>query len=275
MIGGLKGRLETDPALWNQYSSIEYSRGKLGHHRDKFKELYPTFINGLKKQIQGMLQTIIEKNKADWAKIDPKFTELHAEYAGGVIIREPVFYEFESMIQEAKRLIEFTVRFHLKYYDIPKPKKFSGFMNRCVNYDPRHHDIKKLKALNPALLDVYAMYWPNPVESITNIRGTLVHDEILNRLSEEAKLVYPIKSLDKPKDFHMTPLIFKEKPMDQYAEDLFKTAYDFLNVSMNAIEHEKVIKPTDIEVGKLIYGDSGLIDFAKIKRPLKIEEPTA
>lgn len=223
-IKDLEEIAKKDEINFKRYRDIKYLFNKIKYHMDCFKHTYPAFTKryihdeGKQASINAMRQ-VMKQFGVNPKNLSIPDVNLSIGFRGE--INDPIFFNFDSIMIDSNRIIEFTIKFLACCLKINKVKSienfFKGLMGELENPSNLCEIlIKEHKPFSEILIE----HWEKWIINLRLYRTNAIHKSIDNHLDGK------VKTHSKPGDsiesleIRSFDITYGDQDITQYLRDL-------------------------------------------------------
>ncbi len=225
-----------------KYNDTFFLFKKISYHIGNFKKMYPETI---KKQMD-MNQKIAEKGNEILINQITKITGLTEEKLLESLtklnvnitrqnINEPIFYEFDTILIDTKRIIEFYIKILVAIMKYKEPDSISNFFKGlklqisnisyfCLYLNNNYPEYSKF------LIDS----WDNWIEDVNEYRYKSIHKSI--KIKPKTTVTSKLEKDKKPKKMDISDIKFNDEDIPEYIIKLWNNLSFFLQTGFSFIE---------------------------------------
>lgn len=225
-----------------KYKDIFFLFNKINYHMGNFRKIYPETIKKQmdinRKLAEKGNEILINQIKKITGLTQGELLESLKKFNVNITrqnIKEPIFYEFDTILIDTKRIIEYYIKILASITNYKEPKSISNFFKGLNNQISNNSNFCKY------LLEYYPDYskfliksWDTWIKDINEYRYKSIHKSIKIEPKTTVTSVYD-KDI-KPKNMEVSDIKFNEKSIPKYIVDLWNVLTDFLQQGFYFIE---------------------------------------
>lgn len=226
--------INADNKSAKKYKDIGFLYSKISYHISNLKEKYPETIKKHTKENQEfadkgnkfLIDQIRKITGQDEGKILASLNKLNVNLTRQNI-RDPVFYEFDTILIDTKRVIEYYIKMLAIIMDQKEPKKISNFFKGLSKENPDCSNFCKI------LLDDYQDYckflnenWDKWIKFVNDYRYKSIHKSI--KIEPKTTITSHYDKNKKPIKVETSEIKFNEIPIQEFTVGLWNNISNFL-----------------------------------------------
>lgn len=214
------------------FRDINFLLAKFKYHAKNFEKSYPKFIQAHKEiGKQNAIELIRQTEKLTHVtpgtldrakrKID---VNVHSQ------ITHPLFFELDIMMIDARRIVEFFIKFIADLMDEKPPKKIHSFFTSLSNKPSKQSKfVKKLNELDTNYTNSLESNWNDWISELSDYRSKSIHKSIERMMKCTVTVRWEEgNSLENPDKIEIKNLKFHEKNVISYINNLWKNLSRFI-----------------------------------------------
>lgn len=225
-----------------KYNDTFFLFKKISYHIGNFKRIYPETI----KQQMDMNLKIAEKGNEILINQITKITGLNE---GKLLeslkklnvnitrqnINEPIFYEFDTILIDTKRIIEFYIKILAAITKYREPDSISNFFKGLkLQTSNISYFCKYLNDNYPKYSKYLIDSWNNWIKDVNEYRYKSIHKSI--KIEPKTTVTSHYDKDKKPEKIQISEIKFKDISIPKYIVDLWNNLSKFLQTGFSFIE---------------------------------------
>lgn len=221
------------------FKDINFLLAKFKYHTNNFEKIYPEFIRtheeiGKEKVIDLLKQTetITGAKPGTFNNAQRKMqVNIHSQ------IIHPLFFELDILMIDARRIVEYFIKFIADLSDEKPPEKIHSFFEGLENKSKKQSIfIKKLVKQDKDYVESLKREWKNWINELSDYRSKSIHKSV-ERMMDCTVTVYwnQGSNIENPDKTEMSSIKLHETDIVIYINNLWKNMSRFIMDGSNFI----------------------------------------